>query len=224
MLIKFLRQATTEFATRFGWLFLLAGLIPPGMEAFDTLTATKATATVTEVRTVCQMQTNAHSRKHWTTFPCQQRAEVEAAGTPVHTKDWAKLAFTGADGVERSAWANFGKLEIKEATVGQQLQILHRGDKKPYVARPFDWKLASLGLSFSLAGLVLLWIARRAAPAEETSGEPPNRSAKRHDDRLRSERQPAPTRVTTTNTKPVRAGLPVPQRVGVVQRERGWFG
>lgn len=224
---NFVRVVVGEFATRIGWFLLLCGLILPGMQAFDTLTATEATATVVEIRTVCSKQV---SSKSWRKFSCDQQAEVEAAGTAVRTQHWAKLAFSAPDGRARSAWANFGKLEIKEAAVGQQLQILYRGDyKKPYVARPFDWKLAGIGFAVSFAGLVLLLIARSAKRAASPPTAAPPRPAERRQPVPTPVPQQQPVRAPQAATIPLSQASPRPAYVSPgrrssVERNRGWFG
>jgi hypothetical protein len=211
-----------ELATRLGWLFLLCGLILPGMQAFDTLTASEAVARITEVRTLCNMQTSIQGRKSWRQFPCTERADVEATGTSVRTKGWAKLAFSGADGVVRTVWKNFGKLEIEHAEVGQQLPILYRGNNDPYVARPFDWRLAGIGFAISIGGLMLLGVARRmrhdTSDANDRVRSPPGK------DKGQAQYQagmPRPRAVTVAD--PARLAKS-PQRVPVVQRARGWLG
>lgn len=225
MVTKVVRVFFAEIASRFGWFLLLVGLILPGFQVFDHLTTRQAVATVVDIQPLCQKEICKLGKCRWRKIRCETMAEVEAAGTNVRSRPYAKLAFTDSRGRARKAWTSFSKLEIKSAEVGDHFTIVYRGNKRPYVAPPFSWQLAGLGFGISLAGLVLVMLARalrRPPQPAQPMPVPPPVGARQEQARY-APRKPAaaPTPVDVASTKARRADAPARQRGGAVQRDRG---
>ncbi|MCB1519962.1 MAG: hypothetical protein KDJ37_05225 [Hyphomicrobiaceae bacterium] len=191
------------------------------------MTTKNVVASVVDVKPLCQKQSCNLGKCRWRKIQCDAMPALEAAGTQVRSRPYAKLQFVDSKGREREKWVSFSKLEIDRAEIGDHVTVVYRGNGRPYVARPFSWPLAGLGFSISFGGLVLLAGARnwrRAATAEPDGARWP--ATPRYEHARHEEMKLATT--TALHAVPASgAAGPAryqPQRVGAVQRNRGWFG
>lgn len=199
-----------------GWLLLLAGLVLPGMEAFDSLTCQSATARIVSIGESCEQKQQFAGRTSWRRFSCEKWQDAIASGVRVKKVNHAKLSFATTKG-PATAWARFSKLELRQAKVGDTLPILYRGEGTVYVTTPFSLENVSMGLMISLVGLMMLIatserVAFARKPAHDVASDTRQIAS--------NPGQTAATRLVTNKvvTTPSNGGRP-----GAVQRNKSWL-
>lgn len=217
----------------FGLLFVMTGLVLPGMDIFDAATATPATARIVKLGQTCERRTCEAGTCRWRRYKCAQEAALIAEGMKVRRKKHAKLEFgNGAEPL--TAWASFSKLELPRTTaVGDTLPILYRGPAPYYVTLPPSFLLLGIGINSLMLGLVLLYATGQVAKA----GQPGQLSGSSQGQKLSP--LETGTRENTSRTSVAKRPSLVPNpfaagpdrapcyisnpRQNVVQRNKSWF-
>ena len=143
-----------------GWLLAFAGLIMPGMLIIDHFTATPTRASIAEVGHHCEKRVCLLGRCNWERIECATMDALSATGQEVRHKRRAKVAFQSDEG-KSEAWASYTKLKLKSPKVGDKIDILYRGPAPYYIAPPFSYEDAGIGLVVSLLGGLLLVLTGR---------------------------------------------------------------
>ncbi len=223
-----------RLAKIFGLLFVMAGIVLPGMELFDAATATPATAQIVKFGRTCEKRICEIGKCRWQRFKCQEEAALITEGTKVRRKRHAKLSF--GNGTEpMTAWASFSKLKLRRSTkIGDSIPILYRGPAPYYVSLRPSFSNVGTGINCALFGLFLLYVGGqlgRTAPSVRGPGQ-----ARPHSNPGASPAgYPADTPAATAATRPTLIPNPFASRPdrapaytskprqNVVQRNKSWF-
>ncbi|MEZ5855424.1 MAG: hypothetical protein R3D67_12055 [Hyphomicrobiaceae bacterium] len=143
---------------RLGWLLLLAGLVPLGIQAFDHSTTERATAQVVGIENYCKPASCSTCRYRRSTC-------LTASGSGTRTADlkqrrYVRLAFATREGRTIAARARFSLLELAEPKIGEVMTIRYRTDHPTRVRPDNPKRLTMLGLLVAAVGLVILGLGR----------------------------------------------------------------
>ncbi len=172
MELSLFKSTAYSMLRNLGWILAVAGLIMPAMQVYDEISATPARATVAEIGHVCEKGVCLIGRCTWQRVECTAMKKLSAAGETVRRNPRAKVEFTTTNGTG-SAWASFSKLNLESAKVGDKLDLRYRGPAPYYVAPPFSYLHAGIGLMFSLLGVLILIVSgarREGDEADNTAG------------------------------------------------------
>lgn len=143
-----------------GWLFAVAGLIVPVMLLVDEFTATPARAKIIAIDSVCEKRVCALGRCNWQKIECNSMQALTKSGAEVRRRPRARVELQTDQG-RTEVWADYSKLKIESAKVGDEVDVLYRGPAPYYIKAPFATIEAVFGILVSLLGVLFLMITGR---------------------------------------------------------------
>lgn len=135
-------------------------MIVPVMLVVDEFTATPARAKIVAIDSVCEKRVCVLGRCNWQKIDCGTMQASANGGTEVRRRPRAKVELQTDDG-RTEVWADYSKLKIESAKVGDEVDVLYRGPAPYYIKAPFAAIEAVFGLLVSLLGVLFLMITGR---------------------------------------------------------------
>lgn len=207
-----------ELLLKLGLIAMLAGFFPPAVQLFDLITCDSAEAVVTAAQPAGPVTVTFHTRDGQT---------VTTQASPYHMKrtesvlaDEHPPGIGGSDATrQRLATLLHNQLP---ASMGEYVGVIYRKWNPMSLAPHRKITDSLIGVGALMLGALLLLLRRALRRGGRTDLQPePAEPRRRTTSQSRADATHRPPR-TPPRVQP--ADPSRPQRVGVVQRERGWFG